>query len=202
MAEVESPYLKASQEAAKEYDSRLFWLAGGAITLTFALANSMASSRVLVSFAWLAWGIGLFVLGLVMAMVSHQFTIRACHDWFEYVNLGAQQRTEETAKGMDKRKSRATRLTVWITVLNYAALAAIVCGIACVSVFAIHNLSKGVRSDAPGTRAKTAAHAPATTAAHATTTAAATYPAARGAAGSEGLATATTSITRSSPGRT
>jgi len=35
--ELENLLTKASQDAAREFDSRVFWLAGGAITVTFAL---------------------------------------------------------------------------------------------------------------------------------------------------------------------
>jgi hypothetical protein len=141
--EVENSLMKASQDAAREYDSRLFWLAGGAITVTFALADSIAQSRALVSVAWLVAGICLFVAGLTVTMVGHQLTIRQCNLWFEYLRMKPASPTKDTTE-MTTRREKATRLTRWLFPLNYAALAAVLGGIACVSVFVIENLSKGV----------------------------------------------------------
>jgi len=176
----DDPYLRASQDAAKEYDARIFWLAGGAITLTFALAKSLAGQRSLVSVPWLAVGIGLFVAGLVAAMVSHQFTIQACNAWFEHQNVA------QSDADRSRLAERAVRYTRGINILNWIALAAVVGGIACVSVFAIHNLTKGATSDA-GAQARAAAHTAPTT-----TTAAAHTAAAGSATRSQGLATSAT----------
>ena len=142
MGDGENPYLKASQDAAKEFNSRLFWLSGGAITLTFAFASGRASSHTLVLVAWLIAGVSLLIGGLLAAMVSHQFTIRACNAWYEYQNVCESEKPDDVARATALTKT-AKGSTDWVKILNWAALVAVASGVACVSVFLVYNLSRG-----------------------------------------------------------
>jgi len=141
--ELENLLTKASQDAAREFDSRVFWLAGGAITVTFALTESIARSHPLTWLVLLSVGIGLFVAGLTVTMVGHQLTIRQCNLWVEYLRMKPDNPTGDSDQMLEKRE-KATRLTRWLYPLNYVALATVLGGIACVSAFAIENLSKVV----------------------------------------------------------
>lgn len=130
-------YLSASREAAREFDSRVFWLAGSAIALSLTFYQSLVKTSPVVGTGWLMLGWTLLIAAIAVVMTSFQLSVMACNCYFEATQPDAGEDVLD----------RGGRYSRWVEHLNWFALAAVVSGILLVCVFFFLNADLDVRKE-------------------------------------------------------
>jgi hypothetical protein len=125
-------YVEASRDQAKEFDSRVFWLAGGAIALSAALAQSSAQYG-LQGLGWLATGWVALLIAIFVTMISMQVSIAMCSAWIRCLEYELVDQGE-----------RAMKLARWLNGLNWTSLGLALFGVALLGEFALLNLGRWV----------------------------------------------------------
>jgi len=127
-------YIEASRDASAQYDSRMFWLAGGAIGLSAAFLQSIVKNGIVA--AWLlaaAWTF--LIVGVLLVLISYQLAIRLYQSWILYWMCHVGDESDK-ARG---HRVEALRLGHRTTCLNWAALAVILSGLALLCAFVFLN---------------------------------------------------------------
>ena len=83
-----SQYVEASRSAAQEFDSRIFWLAGGSIglSLTFYQGLVKVSSVEHPMVLFVGWLV--LIAAILVVMISFQLSIRSCNAFAQYESCG------------------------------------------------------------------------------------------------------------------
>lgn len=124
--EIGSTFIDASREAAREFDSRIFWLAGGSIGLSLTFCQGLIKSGAVIRLPLLVWGWGALIASIAIVMTSFQLTIHQCNAFALY---------EQGDRSSRDEYDRGQRYSLWVTRFNWAALAATILGLALVCAF-------------------------------------------------------------------
>ena len=122
-------YAQGSQELQKEFESRLFWLAGGAVTLVVAGAPALRQKGPLLISPALVASVALLVLGLVGAMVGFRVSAIMFNKYAEYWH------DHDTSK-----YKSAQAMQPCVTALDWGSFAAVVAGLCFAGVFYLVNV--------------------------------------------------------------
>ena len=125
-----SAYIEGSREAAKEFDSRVFWLAGGSIALSLTFYQSLAQRTVVRAAGVLLLGWIALVVAIVAVMVSFQLSVLSCNAFTEYVT---------GAPGDSTKRDAGIGFARRVAQLNWVALVSVGLGILVVLVFFLLN---------------------------------------------------------------
>lgn len=125
-------YIEASREQAREYDSRVFWLSGGAIALSGAFLQTLLArtGAIPLQGVWIlpsSWGV--LIVAIIVVMLGLQVSMEMCSRWVRFLEMAD-----------PKSAARAVKLATVVNVLNYVALALVVLGIGGVGWFVCLNL--------------------------------------------------------------
>lgn len=146
-------YIEASRAAAQEFDSRVFWLAGGSIGLSLTIYQGLVKVSV-VEWPWLLFVGWLALIGSVLVvMTSFQLSIRSCNEFAEYES-GGRKRAQLRDHGIG--------LSNWVVRLNWASLALLALGLLLVCAFFLGNagFSEGREAVSVGFKETTQTAAP------------------------------------------
>jgi len=125
-------YVEASRDQSREYDSRVFWLSGGAIALSGAFLQSLVArdgGTALQGVPVLFCSWGLLITAIIVVMAGLQVSMQMCTRWVRFLELS------DPGSG-----DRALKLATVVNVLNYSALALVVLGIGGIGWFVSLNL--------------------------------------------------------------
>lgn len=122
-------YSSIGLEAAKDYDTRLFWLSGGAITLSAAGAQALRKTQSLAASCAFVFGVVLLLAAMAVVMVSFRMTAAAAGQWIRWHQNG-----DETAL------ASARRIMTRTEVLSIVSLSLVVLGLLSLVVFYVWNL--------------------------------------------------------------
>lgn len=129
--------IEASREAAKEYDSRMFWLAGGAIALSAAFVQRLLESRPTMALpALLGLGWLLLLSGVVLVLQSFQIAGALYEQWINYWTC----KMDTDIGDPDLCRAEALRIGKRAALLNRWSLRMILAGLAVLSAFVFMNL--------------------------------------------------------------
>lgn len=123
-------YMRVSQELSAESDSRLFWLAGGAIALSGAFVPQIHHALQVTYLLVAGWVV--LLVGILVVLVNHQVAAWEANKMTHFI-LFAQTHTQ---KDEDAQRRRLTAMAV----LNWVAIAVVFVGIALVLSFAVANI--------------------------------------------------------------
>ena len=127
-------YIDASRDASAQYDSRMFWLAGGAIGLSAAFLQSIVKNGIvapaLLVAAWTS-----LIVGVLLLLISYQLAIRLYQLWILYWMSHVNDQPDK-AGGHRRKARRLGRYTTW---LNWAALIVILLGLGLLCAFVFLN---------------------------------------------------------------
>jgi hypothetical protein len=123
-------YIEGSRDAAKEFDSRIFWLAGGSIALSLTFYQDLVKQSHVASPVVLFVGWVFLLLAIVVVMVSFQLSVMSCNAFTEF---------ETGDRGNAQKRDAGIRYAGWVTRLNWLALVSVVAGILAVLVFFLLN---------------------------------------------------------------
>jgi hypothetical protein len=124
-------YMRGSEELQKEFETRLFWLAGGAVTLLVA-GTPVLSQAGDVRFKWvLVAGVSSLLLGLMCTMIGLRVSA------VMYVKLA-----EYFHDWDDDVYRRAVCMRRWISFLDWGAFASVMLGVVLGGIFYLSNILK------------------------------------------------------------
>lgn len=119
-------YANVGHELQREFESRLFWLAGGVVTLGLAGTRAIDKPQ---SLWWLVVGVVFVFAGLVIAMVgfrvSANISIKLAESWHE---------------GSNPKYLEAVRLQPLADFCDWSSFALVVVGTGCIGYFYLFNL--------------------------------------------------------------
>lgn len=128
--------IAAEQDTAKQFDSSLLTLSGGALALSLTFIKQVAPHPIPNSICFLVSAWSLFCVSLCLTLISFLTSQSACQRYREILDADM--------LGEDKNnKNRPGRWTAW---LNYLSITFFVFGIIFVIIFSAINLSGGGES--------------------------------------------------------
>jgi hypothetical protein len=146
-------YIEASRSAAQEFDSRVFWLAGGSIGLSLTFYQGLVTVSA-VERPWLLFLGWLALIGAILVvMTSFQLSIRSCNDFAQYESAGGED------GGL---RDHGVRLSERVVHLNWASLALLALGLLLVCAFFFGNagFSDSKETGSAGSQEATSTTAP------------------------------------------
>jgi len=127
-------YVEASRDASAQYDSRMFWLAGGAIGLSAVFLQNVVKNG-LVAPALLAAAWACLLAGVVLVLLSFQLAIQLYQRWISYWMCHADGQTEEAGQ----HRTEALRLSRRTNRLSWSAFIVILLGLVLLCAFVFLN---------------------------------------------------------------
>lgn len=127
-------YIDASRDASAQYDSRMFWLAGGAIGLSAAFLQSIVKNGI-VAPALLAAAWACLLAGVLLVLISYQLAIQLYQLWILFWMCHVNDEPDKAGQ----HRLKAQRLGRCTTRLNWAALVVILLGLVLLCAFVFLN---------------------------------------------------------------